>query len=182
MAIQPQVTAGSSRQRLLVLALAGLLVLALVLLVVRPLLLGTSQAEAPAAPPVTTTATTGAATTLIPPSTSPVGSRPPGTIKDPFHPLVVAGAAGPTPTTAGVTATTVAGGGATAEREVKLVDVFSRSGTRYAKVTVDGSPYTVKEGQSFATDYWAVDIGSTCATFESGPTRFTLCEDEAILK
>jgi hypothetical protein len=189
MAIQPQVTAGGSRQRLFVLALAGVLVVGLALLVARPLLLGASQVEAPAAPPVTTATAATATTTLIAPSTTPPSSQPPGSTKDPFRPLVVAGAAGASPTTAGATATTVQssqttvpGGGATAERKVTLLDVFSRSGTRYAKVSCDGSSYTVKEGQSFADDYRVLDIGGACATFESGVTRFTLCEDEAILK
>jgi hypothetical protein len=179
MATQPQVTAGGSRQRLVALALAGVLLVALVMLVARPLLHGPSQVAAPAAPLVTTTA--AATTTLIPPSTSPEGTRSPGSAKDPFHPLVAAGAAGATDTTAGATTTTVAGG-ATGERNVNLVDVFSRSGTHYAKVTVDGSPFTVKEGQRFAGDYLVVDIGSTCATFDGPSGRFTLCEDEAILK
>ncbi len=74
------------------------------------------------------------------------------------------------------------GGGSTAERKVTLLNVFSRSGTRYAKLSVDGSSYTVKEGDSFAGDYRVVDIGSACATFESGTTPFTLCEGEAVLK
>jgi hypothetical protein len=51
-----------------------------------------------------------------------------------------------------------------------------------AKVTVDGHAYTVAEGQRFASRYRAVDIGSECATFESGTTPFTLCEGEAVLK
>ena len=44
MAIQPEVTAGGSRQRVLVLALAGVLLLVLVGLLARPLLLGGSAA------------------------------------------------------------------------------------------------------------------------------------------
>ena len=44
------------------------------------------------------------------------------------------------------------------------------------------SPYTVEEGERFASRYRAVDIGSECATFESGTTPFTLCEGEAVLK
>jgi hypothetical protein len=49
-------------------------------------------------------------------------------------------------------------------------------------VTVDGTAYTVTEGERFAEDYRAVDIGDECATFESGTTPFTLCEGEAVLK
>ncbi len=191
MAIQTQLTAGGSRQRLLVLALAGVLVVALVLLVARPLLLGASQVEAP----VTTAAAAPATTT--PSTTTAESGRPLGSTKDPFRPLVAAGAAAAG--TAGATATTsssgqatapgagggtatVPGGGSTAERKVTLLNVFSRSGTRYAKLSVDGSSYTVKEGESFAGDYRVVDIGSACATFESGTTPFTLCEGEAVLK
>jgi hypothetical protein len=55
-------------------------------------------------------------------------------------------------------------------------------GTRYAKVAVDGTSYTATEGQRFADDHRVLDIGGGCATFESGTTRFTLCEDEAVLK
>ena len=51
-----------------------------------------------------------------------------------------------------------------------------------AKVTVDGTPYSVTEGESFASGYRAVDINSECASFESGTTSFTLCEGEAVLK
>jgi hypothetical protein len=70
------------------------------------------------------------------------------------------------------------GGGATADRKVTLVNVAGGK----ARVTVDGRSYTVAEGQRFASGYRAVDIGSECATFESGTTPFTLCEGEAVLK
>ncbi len=49
-------------------------------------------------------------------------------------------------------------------------------------MTVDGTAYTVSEGETFATDYRATDINSECASFESGTTSFTLCEGEAVLK
>ena len=73
---------------------------------------------------------------------------------------------------------TTPGGGATAERKVTLVSV----GGGQAKVTVDGRAYTVAEGETFASDYRAVDLGNECASFESGTTPFTLCEGEAVLK
>jgi hypothetical protein len=50
-----------------------------------------------------------------------------------------------------------------------------------ARVTVDGTAYTVSEGERFASAYRAVDINSECATVE-GTTSFTLCEGEAVLK
>jgi hypothetical protein len=193
MATQPQVTVGSSRQRLLVAALAGVLVLILGLLVVWPLL--RSRTEQAAAPPAVTAAAAPATPQLINPSTTVAGAGGAvGQLKDPFRPLVAAGAAaataeaGVTPTTIAATQSTVPGagagtattpaGGATAEHKVTLVSVDGGK----AKVTVDGTSYTVEEGESFAGDYRVVDIGTACATFESGTTPFTLCEGEAVLK
>jgi hypothetical protein len=200
MATQPQVRAGSPRQLALVAALFAVLLLAVGLLVVRPMLSGDSQPAA--APPP---ATAGAAATtprLIGPSTS-VGAGAPGaaaagSVKDPFQPVVDTGAASattvsgvspgastPGATTPGAStpgATTpeasTPGGGATAERKVALLGIAGGK----AKVSVDGTTYTVEEGESFASDYRATDIGTECATFESGTTPFTLCEGEAVLK
>jgi len=187
MAIQPEVTAGGSRQRVLVLALAGVLLLVLVGLLARPLLPGGSAA--PVAPPVTAGATPTTVAQLIGPSTSVAGPTA-GTAKDPFRPVVPAGGTettGSTATTVGTTTSTsgtatVSGSGATATREVVLEDVYSKSGKRYVKVSVDGTSHTATEGQTFADDYRVVDIGGSCAVFESGTGRFTLCEGEAILK
>jgi hypothetical protein len=155
MATQPQVTAGGPRQLVLVAALAGVLLLTVGLLVVRPLLGGTDEAQ-----PAPTQATAGAAPTtttpqLIAPSTSVTASgEAAGSVKDPFKPLV------------------------SAERQVALVSISGGA----AKVTVDGTAYTVSEGESFASGYRAVDIGTGCASFESDTTAFTLCEGEAVLK
>jgi hypothetical protein len=192
MAVEPQVTAGGSgsRQRALVLALAGVLLLAFVAVVARPVLLGGSAAQpAPASPrPAVPTSTTLAQ--LIQPSTSVAGPTA-GTAKDPFRPaaaalttVTTATTTAPTTTTAGDgTATaTVSGSGTTAQREVTLEDVFSKSGKRYVKVSVDGTSHTAAEGETFADDFMVLDVGSTCATFESASGRFTLCEGEAVLK
>jgi hypothetical protein len=195
MATQPQVTTGGPRQLLLVAALAGVLLLIVGLLVVRPLLDGGTE-EGVAAPPVTAASAAPATTPqMASPSTSVVGEAAAGSVKDPFRPLVSSGAtaattqSGLTPTgTAAATQSTVPGaaagtastpgGDATADRKVTLVNVTGGK----AKVTVDGRSYTVAEGQRFASRYRAVDIGSECATFESGTTAFTLCEGEAVLK
>ena len=121
-------------------------------------------------------------------------------VKDPFTPLVSAGSAaaatesGVTADSGSATATTVAtgatvagagtgtastpGGGTSTERQVGLAGISN--GT--AKVTVDGTAYSVTEGERFADDYRAVDINSECASFESASTAFTLCEGEAVLK
>jgi hypothetical protein len=200
MATQPQVTAGGPRQLVLVAALAGVLLLIVGLLVVRPLLGGTD--EGPTVPPATAGAVpTTTLAQLIGPSTSVTASgEAAGSVKDPFKPLVSTGSAaaatesgvtadsGPATATTVATGSTVAGagtgtastpgGGSTAERKVALVSIAN--GT--AKVTVDGTPYRVTEGERFADDYRAVDINSECASFESASTDFTLCEGEAVLK
>lgn len=201
MATQEQVTSGGPRQLVLVAALAGVLLLAVGLLVVRPLLGGSGQGQAP--PAVTSAGAAPATTTpqLIAPSTSVTASDAAGSVKDPFKPLVSAGSAaaatgsglsaaagGSATATTVATGSTVAGagdgtastpgGGASTERQVALVSI--KGGT--AKVTVDGKAYSVTEGESFAGGYRAVDINSECASFESGTTAFTLCEGEAVLK
>jgi hypothetical protein len=79
---------------------------------------------------------------------------------------------------AGTGTASTPGGGTSTERQVALVSITG--GT--AKVTVDGTPYRVTEGESFAGGYRAVDINSECASFESSTTDFTLCEGEAVLK
>jgi hypothetical protein len=202
MAIQPEVTAGrsgGSRQRLLVLALAGVLLLLLAVLVLRPLLLGGQAAPvaAPAPAAGAAAATTTTVAQIINPSTSVAG--PAGvTAKDPFRPApgavttaatatTAAPTAAPTTTTAagagaGAGAGTVSASGTTAQREVALDDVSSKSGKRQVKVSVDGTSYTAAEGDTFADDFLVLDVGSACATFDSPSGRFTLCEGEAVLK
>jgi hypothetical protein len=199
MAIQPEVTAGrsgGSRQRLLVLALAGVLLLLLAALVLRPLLLGGQAAPATASAPApgTTVATPTTVAQIINPSTSVAG--PTGvTAKDPFRPAAGAVTTAATATTAAPTTTTAATGagagagagtvsasGTTAQREVALDDVSSKSGKRQVKVSVDGTSYTAAEGDTFADDFLVLDVGSACATFDSPSGRFTLCEGEAVLK
>jgi hypothetical protein len=194
MATQPQLTTGGPRQLLLVAALVAVLLLTVGLLVVRPMLADRTEGEVAAPPPVTA-ATAAPATTpqVATPSASAVPAA--GSVKDPFRPLVSSGATAATTqsgvTPAGTGAATPAtvpgaaagtastpGGGATADNKVTLVNVAGGK----AKVTVDGRAYTVKEGQRFASRYRAVDIGSECASFESGTTSFTLCEGEAVLK
>jgi hypothetical protein len=200
MAVQPQLTAGGSRQRLLLLLLAGVGAVGVALLLAGPLLRGreASPAPAPAARPVPSTTTPAQ---LIGPSTTVGGGAATvAATKNPFHPLVApAAAAGTGATTAGATPTSVAtvqgtvpgagagtatapGGAAVTAHKVTLLDIVTRSGARAATVQVDGTRYTVTEGERFAGSYRAVDIGSSCATFESGTTPFTLCEGEAVLK
>jgi hypothetical protein len=193
MSMQPGATATGARQRLMLVVLAGALVLALAL-ALRPLVL--NRARPTAAPTATTAAGAAASTTT---STVVLGEsdQPLQSTKDPFRPLVAPGvaaatgdsAAASTPTTvqgtapgAGAGTATAPGGAAAAEQKVTLLDIVTKSGAREAAVEVDGTRYTVAEGESFAGGYRAVDIGSSCATFESGTSPFTLCEGEAVLK
>jgi hypothetical protein len=199
MATQPQVTSGGPRQLVLVAALVAVLLLVVGLLVVRPMLAGDSAEPAAGPPPATVGAAPAATPQLIGPSTSvgpDTGTAAAASVKDPFRPLVDPQAAASATTVSGVTPgattsevtsevtseatseATTPGGGATAERKVTLLGIDD--GT--ARVSVDGRAYTVEEGESFASDYRAVDIGSECASFESGTTPFTLCEGEAVLK
>jgi hypothetical protein len=196
MSMQPGATATGARQRLILVVLAGALVLALAL-ALRPLVL---KRERPTAAPTATTAASAAASTTT--STVVLGEsdQPLQSTKDPFRPLVTPGVAGGTgataaasaPTTgptvqgtvpgAGAGTATAPGGAAAAEQKVTLLDIVTKSGARMATVEVDGTRYTVGEGESFAGHYRAVDVGSSCATFESGTSPFTLCEGEAVLK
>lgn len=127
--------------------------------------------------------------------------------KDPFDPLISASAGG-SEGTGGATATTITSGTATgtstgttttetgtttttttsAEGEnvgghrVRVVDVFSADGQRRAQVQVDGTVYTVDEGERFASNFQLLSTTGRCATMLYGDDEFTLCEGEEILK
>src|SRR5213079_1971442 len=86
--------------------------------------------------------------------------------RDPFQPLVdlngtssssgssgsVAPASSPPPAPTGGSSTSVNG------HTVVLLDVFSQNGDQMAQVEVDGTVYTVKEGETFATDFQLVSV------------------------
>ena len=126
--------------------------------------------------------------------------------KDPFEPLI-----DPTPATAGTTTPGTTdpgttdpgttdpgttdpgttdpgttdpgtGGQAVGGHTVRLVDVFSQDGSPRAQVSVDGSVYTVAEGETFAENFQLTSVSGTCATMLFGDDQFTLCEGEEILK
>jgi hypothetical protein len=59
---------------------------------------------------------------------------------------------------------------------IVLVDVFTQDGTEQAQVEVDGTVYTVSQGDSFAGDFTLVSIDGTCADFTFQSQGFTLCE------
>jgi hypothetical protein len=118
--------------------------------------------------------------------------------KDPFEPLVDPTVATGAGTTTGATTTTggtggtggttggtggPAGGGETVGgHSVRLVDVFLDEGAPRAQVEVDGTVYTVAEGEVFAENFELVSASGECATMLFGDDQFTLCEGEEILK
>jgi hypothetical protein len=192
----------SSRQRLLILGVAGL---ALVLLLLVPLLTGggsgaPTEVGTPPATGATGTTTPGAAAATPAPTTTtpPVTGAAALTAKDPFKPLVAAagtgtpagsdilpasgGDSGVTTTTTGASGSTPGGGTSTARR-LTLVDVFRSGGVRFVKVQLDGKSYQAAEGGTIASAYRVVDVGTSCAEFRSSNGAvFTLCEGEAVLK
>lgn len=132
--------------------------------------------------------------------------------KDPFDPLVSeaggGGAAGGSGVTIGGTETSTGTGTSTGAEtgtgtgtggstqpgetgngsssvgghRVKLIDTFREGGNERAQVQVDGTVYTVDEGETFAENFKVLSINGDCATMLFGDDQFTLCEGEEILK
>ena len=125
--------------------------------------------------------------------------------RDPFVPLIAAAATGATATgetggTAEGDGTTDGGngdggengdgggapqtqtGGAVGGHTVKLMDVFNKNGDTVAQVQVDGTVYTVSQGETFAESFQVLSISGKCATLLFGDDEFNLCEGEEILK
>ncbi len=65
---------------------------------------------------------------------------------------------------------------------VRLIDVFTQGGEQRARVQVDGTVYTVEEGDRFADNFELLSIEGQCASLLFGDDQFTLCEGEEILK
>ena len=65
---------------------------------------------------------------------------------------------------------------------VKVIDVYTQNGEGRAQVQVDGTVYTVDEGEGFAGNFRLVSTSGSCATILFGDDEFTLCEGEEILK
>jgi hypothetical protein len=122
--------------------------------------------------------------------------------KDPFRPAVALAGTGATPppgtsggTTDGTTDGTTGGNGSATGgnggggrnesiggHRVRLVDVFRENGGERARVQVDGTVYTVREGDRFADNFELLSIEGRCASLLFGDDQFTLCEGEEILK
>ncbi len=74
------------------------------------------------------------------------------------------------------------GGESVGGHRVSLVDVFRGEHGPRAQVQVDGTVYTVDEGERFAENFQLLSINGECATMLYGDDQFTLCEGEEILK
>jgi hypothetical protein len=114
--------------------------------------------------------------------------------KDPFEPAVTvaaadAGAPGPGPGPGAGEASPGPGDGTAPSRgrsdvigghRVRVVDVFPNG--RTAQIQVDGTVYTVDEGEEFAANFRLISASGQCVTMLFGDDEFTLCEGEEVLK
>lgn len=124
--------------------------------------------------------------------------------RDPFEPLVTSppgGGDGDTTSTSagGTTTATTTGGGTTSTTtggstttttkgddpdgiRVMLLEVRDQSSGRVAVVEVDGITYTVKVGDTFATNFKVVSLTTNGGVFTYGDSAFTLAVGQSILK
>lgn len=96
------------------------------------------------------------------------------------------GGSGTTTTTdgTGTTTTSASGGGGSdvGGHRVRVIDVYQQAGGARAQIQVDGTVYTVDEGERFAENFQLMSTSGHCATMLYGDDEFTLCEGEEILK
>ncbi|MEO7803559.1 MAG: hypothetical protein ABIS18_03760 [Actinomycetota bacterium] len=150
------------------------------------------------------------ATPAVVPSPYPSPTSPPVETfevfeaKDPFRPLVVAGAPASSGSGSGTSGTTgstgstgsgsgaagstgsgsgAAGGAApTGGQRIQLLDVFTDKGATKAQIKVGSTVFTVSVGEVFASNFKLISISGTCATLLHGDDKFTLCEGEEVFK
>lgn len=65
---------------------------------------------------------------------------------------------------------------------VALDDIFKKSGVPTALVTVDGTEYTVQEGDVFAESFVLNKLTSKCGDFTFGDEGFQLCIGQEVTK
>lgn len=173
---------------------------------------GTPSEEVVATPPVTTPTTEPEPEETTAPGDTKKGPLQTFQVfapKDPFKPLIAESSgttgsvAAPTDTsgdTSGDTGTdpgtapsggsdisgdgSGSGGGSqnVGGRRVRLIDTFRAGGELRARIQVDGTVYTVGEGDRFAENFEVVSISGSCASILYGDDQFSLCEGEEILK
>ena len=64
---------------------------------------------------------------------------------------------------------------------VRLVDAAD-DGVAGAQVDVNGTVYTIAEGETFAENFKLLSVSGDCASILYGDDQFTICEGEEILK
>lgn len=74
------------------------------------------------------------------------------------------------------------GGSSVGGHRVRLIDTFTSGGEARARVQVDGTVYTVSEGDRFAENFELLSVNGQCASMLFGDDQFSLCEGEELLK
>lgn len=118
------------------------------------------------------------------------------TVRDPFRPLISVAEPGGTPAeptaptagtgSTGTTGTTGSSGpvgptGPASGTRVALMEVFVDSGVTKARVRVESTIYTVREGDAFATNFLVVVLRGSCGEFLHADVRFSLCEGQEVV-
>ena len=118
------------------------------------------------------------------------------TVRDPFRPLISVAEPGGTPAaptaptagtgSTGATGTTGSSGpvgptGPSSGTRVALMEVFDDSGVTKARVRVESTIYTVREGDAFATNFLVVLLRGSCGEFLHADVRFSLCEGQEVV-
>lgn len=114
------------------------------------------------------------------------------TVRDPFQPLLTAAAPGGTPAAPAGPIGTTGGTGGTGTTgptgptgpsvaRVALLEIFVDSGVTKARVRVDSTIYTVREGDAFATNFLVVLLNDPCGVFLHADVRFSLCEGQEVI-
>jgi len=166
-------------------ALAIILAIIVVLAVLFVLLSGGGGSIPPiSSGPILHPSSSSSATPTSPPETGQAFEG-----KDPFQPLVVAAAPGPSGSPAPTPTGSITGvngnnggGGSTPATTVTLLDIRKQGGKLVATVEVNGKDYTASEGQTFATNFRVVSLSSSCGTFVFGDERFSLCIGQQVNK
>lgn len=179
----------SDRDRRSLIILGAVAGAAVLFFLVKMLLGGGGEEQVQGAPTtqptgVEATASPSASATPSPRQTPPpiilAGQRDPFSIPPVLSPVPSGGGTGgtsPPPSGGGGTSPPPSGGGSSTTiggHDVSLLDIFA-GGTK-VQVEVDGTVYTVSEGDTFAQgDFQLVSISGDCARFLFGDEAFTLC-------
>lgn len=198
---QPVQTAGSNRNRIVLVGAVGVVALLAAILLPK-LLFGGGGGGDELGPPPDASASSGATTTTAPDELATAPAPEAFSTKNPFTPLVdtaPAATATGASTTGGVTdaptPTTPTGTGTgtgtatepTSAGRFSLIDVYAGpDGAAVATVEVDGQMYTVSEGETFAGGYRVVSLSienkSGVFTSPSDGGTFTPSAGESVLK